>query len=79
MAKFKVQLTRMVEMVAEVEIEAQSADEARDQVLDGDPGVTATWVDGDWCEAVECYAVLDEQGELVFDWNEEHPPWEARR
>ena len=74
MPKYKVLLTRMVEMVAEVEIEADDPQDAIKDVLDNDPGVTATWLEGDWCEDVECYAVHNEAGVQVYDWNEHFPP-----
>ena len=69
MPKYKVLLTRMVEMVAEVEIEADNPQDAIKDVFDNDPGVTASWREGDWCEDVECYAVHDATGKQVYDWN----------
>ena len=47
MPKYKVLLTRMVEMVAEVEIEADDPQDAIKDVLDNDPGVTTTWTESD--------------------------------
>ena len=75
MPKYKVLLTRMVEMVAEVEIEANNPRDAIKDVLDNDPGVTTTWTESDWCEDANCYAVHDDTGKQVYDWNVHFPPY----
>lgn len=67
MPKFTVLLTQMVEQTAAVEVEAESPEEARDKVLESDPGVTADWDEGDWADDVECYSVLDETGKVVYE------------
>lgn len=66
MPTFKVFLTRMVEEIAEVEVEAIDADDARNSVLSDDPGLTATWTDGDTHGKPVCWRVEDAEGNEVI-------------
>ena len=72
MTKYKVHLTRMVEEVAAIEVEAATVEEAIEQA---EEQANADWASidtepGDWCEDAEAYCAHDEAGEVVFDWND---------
>lgn len=64
MAKFQVFLTRMVEEIAEIEVEADTWEAARQQVFDNDPGVTLAWGAGSECDGIQ-----DASGAVVYDWD----------
>lgn len=61
--KFTVKVRRMVQEMATVVVEAASASEARDLVLDSD----IPWHMGNDVEDAECYAVRDASGKQVWE------------
>lgn len=60
MPKFKVLLHQYVQEIAEMEIEAATAQEARDIALKD--ASEAIWQEGDDSYSVECYGVKDAAG-----------------
>lgn len=67
MAKFKVCIQQYVEMIAEIEVEAETPEAALRLAYDADPGVTAVWEHGDDALDVEAWCVLDAKGETVWE------------
>lgn len=67
MPKFKVCMTRMVEILADVDVDATTAEEARQKALDTDPGITAEWREGDDCTGIRVWTILDEAGVQVWE------------
>ena len=70
MPKYKVLLTRMVEEVATLEIEAASLQDARDEAY---TRANADWkalnpTPGEHCESAQPYAVFDAALNPVWDW-----------
>lgn len=68
MTKFKVCLQHYVEKVATVEIEAGTPEEAKEKgwaLAANPPGVK--WGKGDDATEIEVYAVLDTDGEIVWE------------
>lgn len=69
MPKFTVKLQQYVEEVAEIEVEADTPEAARQLVLDQDLMVDADWQDGSDSYEAEIYLVVDEENNTVWDRN----------
>lgn len=67
MPKFKVMLTQMVEQIAEIEVEAETWEEAKAKAFENFPGLTANWQEGNDASPVRCWAIADETGRIVYE------------
>jgi len=70
MPKFIVFCQQYVEQVATIEVEADSYEQAVEQVMNNDLMVTALWVEGDDMYEPEIYLVKDDKDETVWDRND---------
>jgi hypothetical protein len=69
MPKFTVKCQCYVEEVAEIEVEADSYQQAVQQVMNEDLMVDADWQDGTDSYEPEIYLVVDDKGKTVWDRN----------
>jgi len=69
MPKFTVKCQCYVEEVAEIELEADSYQQAVQQVMNEDLMVDADWQDGTDSYEPEIYLVVDDKGKTVWDRN----------
>jgi len=67
--KFTVKCQQYVEVVCEIEVEADTYQQAVQQVMDEDLMVEADWQDGSDYYEPEIYLVVDEKGTTVWDRN----------
>jgi hypothetical protein len=69
MPKFIVKCQQYVEETAEIEVEADTPEAARQLVLDQDLMMDADWQDGSDSYEAEIYLVVDEENNTVWDRN----------
>ena len=69
MPKFTVRCQCYVEEIAEIEVEADTYQQAVQQVMNEDLMVDADWQDGSDSYEPEIYLVVDEKGTTVWDRN----------
>ncbi len=67
--KFIVKCQQYVEEVCEIEVEADTYQQAVEQVMNEDLMVDADWQDGTDSYEPEIYLVVDEKGATVWDRN----------